>query len=375
MILDFNINMPIAGSRALERFQKLSKKISYSPPSSTILSDIRDADALGCSSLLAPSATHITSTRVVISKRKLFGSVSSLDSVPSSEVCSPLGESHTGTTPEFSMFTLSASPATSLVSRRCEDSSVPRNPFSTPLSCSARVRSCDSDIPVAKRKRCNTNEQQCNIDLFDSDVTHSDGPKPLGNFSGEHCLPTVPGYHSDLNYIAPHTLKSVLDKSYQLDNTKLLIVDCRYPYEFNGGHIQGAINLYTKEAIHEQLIQPSSLHHTGRTIIVFHCEFSSERGPKMCRFLREQDRAAHTDSYPHLYYPEIYVMHGGYKAFYEQCGKAMCEPQAYRPMLHDQYHSQLKQYRKETKRWGRYNSWHGEGHGCGRKISFSNEHC
>ena len=38
----------------------------------------------------------------------------------------------------------------------------------------------------------------------------------------------------------------------------------------------------------------------------------------MCRFLREQDRAAHSDCYPKLYYPEIYVLHGGYKAFYEE---------------------------------------------------------
>ena len=374
-----DINMAISRSRALGRFQNLSKKqLSYSPPSPNsfpFVPDTRDADDLGCSSLLTPSstsATPCTSTRAARSKRKLFGGVSFLDSeVPlPSEIGSPLVESHTGTTLELCMLTVAVSPATSLMRRRCERSSVPRDAFFTPLSCSARVRSCDYELPIAKRKRCDTNEQQC-IDLFDSDKSRSDGHKPIGDFSSDHCLSTVPGSQSDLNYIAPHTLKSLLGKSHQLDHINLLIVDCRYPYEFNGGHIQGAINLYTKEAIHEQLIQPSSLHHTGHTIIVFHCEFSSERGPKMCRFLRKQDRAAHTDSYPQLYYPEIYVMHGGYKAFYEQCGEAMCEPQAYRPMLHDQYHSQLIQYRKETKRWGRYNSWHGDGHGCGRKILFS----
>ena len=358
--------MAIARSRALERFQNISKKqLSYSPPSpnsSTFLPDTRDADDLGCSSLLTPSptsATQNTSTGAVISKRNLFGAVSFLDSeVP---LPSPLVESHSGTTPELCMLTVSVSPATPLVRRRWELSSVSRDLFSNNLSCPSSGISCNSELPVSKRSPCNEQQHVRVINSLDSDVTPKDSPTPQKDCRTG--LPTIPGYHSDLTYIAPPTLKSLLDKSHQLDDTKLRIIDCRYPYEFNGGHIQGAINLYTKESIHEQLIQTSSLYHTGRTIIVVHCEFSSERGPKMCRFLREQDRAAHTDSYPQLYYPEMYVMHGGYKAFYEQCGEAMCEPQAYRPMLHDQYHSQLKQYRKETKRWGKYNSWHGDGHG------------
>ena len=38
----------------------------------------------------------------------------------------------------------------------------------------------------------------------------------------------------------------------------------------------------------------------------------------MYRFLREQDRELNKDSYPKLNYPEVYVMEGGYKAFYEK---------------------------------------------------------
>lgn len=55
------------------------------------------------------------------------------------------------------------------------------------------------------------------------------------------------------------------------------IVDCRYPYEFEGGHIQGATNIYTEEGISELVQRPAS----QPTVLIFHCEFSSERGPKM----------------------------------------------------------------------------------------------
>ena len=51
-----------------------------------------------------------------------------------------------------------------------------------------------------------------------------------------------------------------------------------------------------------------------RILLVFHCEFSSERGPRMCRFVRERDRVL--NDYPNLHYPELYVLKGGYKDFF-----------------------------------------------------------
>ena len=54
-----------------------------------------------------------------------------------------------------------------------------------------------------------------------------------------------------------------------------------------------------------------------RVVLIFHCEFSSERGPKLSRFLRSKDRLANKECYPNLFYPELYLLEGGYKNFFE----------------------------------------------------------
>lgn len=35
------------------------------------------------------------------------------------------------------------------------------------------------------------------------------------------------------------------------------------------------------------------------------------------RYFRSEDRNIHERSYPELHYPEIYLLEGGYKSFYE----------------------------------------------------------
>lgn len=70
----------------------------------------------------------------------------------------------------------------------------------------------------------------------------------------------------------------------------MTFVVLRFPYEFEGGHIKGAINIYTKEQMMDELKEKKYLQmndasapdcENKRNILIFHCEFSSERGPSL----------------------------------------------------------------------------------------------
>ena len=81
---------------------------------------------------------------------------------------------------------------------------------------------------------------------------------------------------------------------------------------------------------------------------MFHCEFSSERGPKMSRFARQLDRDNHKDTYPALSFPEVYLLHKGYKVMYEQF-TSLCQPQTYQHMDDPDYINELKYFRAKPK--------------------------
>ncbi|NWX25391.1 MPIP1 phosphatase, partial [Notiomystis cincta] len=180
-------------------------------------------------------------------------------------------------------------------------------------------------------------------------ILDSDQRDLIGDFSKSYLFDTVDGKHQDLKYIDSEMMVSVLTGKFESFIKQCVIIDCRYPYEYEGGHIKGAINLHMEEEVENFLlkkpIQPSE---NKRVIVVFHCEFSSERGPRMCRFVREQDRLS--NEYPNLHYPELYVLKGGYKDFFARC-QSFCEPQSYRPMHHQDFKEDLKRFRTKSRTW------------------------
>ncbi|NXM70261.1 MPIP1 phosphatase, partial [Serilophus lunatus] len=180
-------------------------------------------------------------------------------------------------------------------------------------------------------------------------ILDSDQRDLIGDFSKSYLFDTVDGKHQDLKYIDSEMIVSVLTGKFESFIKQCVIIDCRYPYEYEGGHIKGAINLHMEEDVENYLLKKPILpSEDKRVIVVFHCEFSSERGPRMCRFVREQDRLS--NEYPNLHYPELYVLKGGYKDFFSRC-RSFCEPQSYRPMHHQDFKEDLKRFRTKSRTW------------------------
>ena len=103
-------------------------------------------------------------------------------------------------------------------------------------------------------------------------------------------------------------------------HSNYFIIDCRFPFEHEGGCIDSAqtCNCWTPQEL-ERLFFPDQEVVEGRekTAIVFHCEFSSKRAPKLLQHLRALDRKiVPTSEYPRLCYPEVYLLEGGYKKFH-----------------------------------------------------------
>uniref|UniRef100_A0A0R3RX08 protein-tyrosine-phosphatase n=1 Tax=Elaeophora elaphi TaxID=1147741 RepID=A0A0R3RX08_9BILA len=138
---------------------------------------------------------------------------------------------------------------------------------------------------------------------------------------------------------------------------KYTLIDCRYPYEYNGGHIRGALNIYDPAVLENAFFPkcPEKLKIMRGKIPIFYCEYSSARGPLLASHLRKSDRVRNFEKYPLLYYNEIYVLQGGYNSFYnsvDKCFKDLCEPIGYIPMRDRQHSDDLKIYHTHNARNG-----------------------
>ncbi|XP_048842661.1 cell division cycle 25 homolog d [Brienomyrus brachyistius] len=215
----------------------------------------------------------------------------------------------------------------------------------------------------------------------------------IGDFSKPHLLVAGGADHRDLRGISAQTMASLLLGQYSGVVESCLIIDCRYPYEYLGGHIMGAVNLHSEDQLQEALfLNPapflgrqdcchtscvvsatppitwspgtregqsekalqdlpldgaqSSDASSPRKLVVFHCEFSSQRGPRLCRYLRKLDRCLNV--YPELLYPELYILEGGYKDFHSHF-PGLCNPPGYVPMRHRDFKDQLRRFQKKRR--------------------------
>ncbi|KAH0841665.1 M-phase inducer phosphatase [Fonsecaea pedrosoi] len=133
--------------------------------------------------------------------------------------------------------------------------------------------------------------------------------------------------------ISKETMVSILDGHFDHLYEKRVIIDCRFEYEYDGGHIEGAVNFNDKEKLSAQLFDVEP---TPRALLIFHCEYSAHRAPLMAKYIRNKDRAVNADRYPALTYPEAYILDGGYSTFFKDY-RSRCYPQNYVEMDAKEY--------------------------------------
>lgn len=84
-------------------------------------------------------------------------------------------------------------------------------------------------------------------------------------------------------------MNKLLAGEYSSRITQLHVIDCRFEYEYIGGHIINAVNINSTQGVEEYFLgsdiskpRPSTSAEAGqKTVIVFHCEFSHERAPTL----------------------------------------------------------------------------------------------
>lgn len=213
----------------------------------------------------------------------------------------------------------------------------------------------------SKNYRCSTDQaEQEKVKLSLDRIASCENNVYSGNHTVKKLdLETVAGNgkHPQLTCITGSTLANLMTKT-KNQSKQFKILDCRYPYEYKGGHIKTAENISNEIDLFNRFFDPETASSEtpnqfpldNNTVLIFHCEFSSERAPKMMKKLREIDRKRH--KYPDLKFPELYLLKDGYKEFYESFSE-FCDG-GYVPMLDSSYKQEFDNFRKmreKSKTW------------------------
>lgn len=128
-------------------------------------------------------------------------------------------------------------------------------------------------------------------------------------------------YNQDgIALINSNELVNLIIENEKTRNNDLVIIDCRFPREFNEGHIINSLNIYDFDGLFEFLkhVLMSDRSKITQFKIVFYCEFSQYRSPKLSKFVRKLDRLVNIKYWPYLIYPDLFILNGGIYKFQEK---------------------------------------------------------
>ena len=158
----------------------------------------------------------------------------------------------------------------------------------------------------------------------------------------------LPHYiYDDYPRISPLQLAELMRNPSGFGYQELLILDSRYIYEFQNGHIQNSVFVDMDD---DMFMHKVFEHKESKVAIVIYSEFSKYRGLVTYSMIRNADRDANTLRYPNVFFTEMYILEGGYEKFYKEFG-CFCVG-GYTKMRDEQYiiNGELRRSYSETKK-------------------------
>lgn len=128
--------------------------------------------------------------------------------------------------------------------------------------------------------------------MIENKATYCSGLDPIKDIDDAPQL-QLPHFRSEdetVPRITKETMVEVLDGKYCHCFDRSIIIDCRFEYEYEGGHIDGAINFNSKEALAKDLFESNNSCKPQKPLLILHCEYSAHRAPIMyvtCCFSRD----------------------------------------------------------------------------------------
>eukprot|EP00462_Mataza_sp_D1_P018854 CAMPEP_0175126594 /NCGR_PEP_ID=MMETSP0087-20121206/3940_1 /TAXON_ID=136419 /ORGANISM="Unknown Unknown, Strain D1" /LENGTH=1418 /DNA_ID=CAMNT_0016408523 /DNA_START=130 /DNA_END=4386 /DNA_ORIENTATION=- len=166
----------------------------------------------------------------------------------------------------------------------------------------------------------------------------------------QHELPVL-NKTSAIKRISANTLAELFAGDYSQRLSHFVVVDCRFKFEYNGGRIKGAVHACFKnqvQALYSECKRFITEQPQAKVAMIFHCEYSQERGPKACQFFQNMDRSQ--NHWPHLDFPEVYVLEGGYRKFFnDKLYGHCCSPNSYIEMWDTRFNNEMRRCMKANR--------------------------
>ncbi len=186
--------------------------------------------------------------------------------------------------------------------------------FASPRKSSA----CFTKVDFGELKRARLHTRASSI--ADPEVRHVLSPSRLEIPPDAPLLPVLPSradcIGSEIWQISPDTVNRLLGRDIVLD-AGFEIIDCRFSYEHDGGHIYGAGSCPTTEALMSWLFPDDEPAVPTQKCVILHCEHSECRAPTALRRVQQRSQQVCAFDDEHFtVYPQLYVISGGYAKFF-----------------------------------------------------------